>query len=124
MALTFGILALVMTVACAVLGARFIFFGGSVLKEWGLEPSTGALILFRRMGLMYLGLALMFFLGRTAAASEIRSALCLVMGGTSMLLACLGLSEFLARRASAGIFRSVVAEAVLGSAFVWMGWVG
>lgn len=122
--MTFEVLAIVMTLACIVLGGRFIFFGGSVLHEWGLESTAGALILFRRMGLMYLGLALVFFLGRTAAPSEIRSAVCLVMGGTALLLACLGLSEFLARRVSAGIFRSVVAEAVLGAAFVWVWWVG
>jgi len=122
--LTFEILALVMTVACIVLGARFIFFGGSVLKEWGLESTTGALILFRRMGLMYLGLALMFFLGRAAAPSDIRSAVCLVMGGTAELLAILGLAEFLARRVSAGILWSVVAEAVLGVAFIWVWWAG
>ncbi|TCT32677.1 hypothetical protein [Martelella mediterranea] len=122
--MTFEILALVMTAACIVLGARFIVFGGSVLKEWGLEQSIGALILFRRMGLMYLGLALMFFLGRTAGSSDIRSAVCLVMGGTAMLLAGLGLYEFLARRVSAGIFRSAVAEAVLGAAFIWVWWAG
>ena len=122
--MTFEILALVMTIACIVLGARFIFFGGSVLKEWGLESSTGALILFRRMGLMYLSLALMFFLGRTAGPSEIRSAVCLVMGGTAILLAGLGLYEFLARRVSAGILRSAIAEAVLGAAFIWVWWVG
>ena len=122
--MTFEILALVMTVACCALAVRFIFFGGSVLKEWALESTTGALILFRRMGLMYLGLALMFFLGRTAGPSDIRSAACLVLGGTAMLLAGLGLYEYLARRVSAGILRSVVAEAVLGAAFVWVWWAG
>jgi hypothetical protein len=113
-----------MTVACTALGARFAFAGRSVLSEWGLESTTGALLLFRRIGAMYLGLALMFFLGRTAGPSEIRSAVCLVMGGTAILLACLGLSEFLARRVSAGIFRSVFAEAVLGAGFIWVWWIG
>lgn len=122
--MTFGILALVMTVACCALGIRFIFFGGSVLKEWGLESTAGALILFRRMGLMYLGLALIFFLGRTAGPSEIRSMVCLIMGGTAIVLAGLGWFEFLARRVSAGIFRSVIAEAVLGAAFIWVWWAG
>ena len=122
--MTFEILALVMTVACIVLGARFIVFGGSVLKEWGLEITPGALIVFRRMGLMYLALAVMFFLRRTAGPSDIRSAVCLVMGGTAILLAGLGLFEFLARCASAGIFRSVVAEAVLGAVFIWVWLVG
>ncbi|MDF2371381.1 MAG: hypothetical protein P1V21_11375 [Rhizobiaceae bacterium] len=113
-----------MTGAACLLGLRFIFAGGGVLKEWGIEITAGALILFRRLGVYYLGLALMFFLGRNAPPSDIRSAVCLVMGGTAILLACLGLSEFLARRASAGIFRSVVAEAVLGAGFIWVWWLG
>jgi len=95
-----------------------------VLKEWGVEKTAGALILFRRIGAIYFGLALMFFLGRTAALSEIRSALCLVMGGTIGLLACLGLFEFLARRVGSGIFRAVVAEAAVGAGFIWVWWSG
>ena len=122
--MTFQILALVMTAACLVLGARFLFFGRGLLTEWGLESTAGALILFRRMGLMYLALALVFFIGRTAGPSDIRSTVCLALGGTALFLAGLGLYEFLARRVSAGIFRSVVAEAVLGAAFVWVWWAG
>jgi hypothetical protein len=49
---------------------------------------------------------------------------CLVTGGAIALLACLGLFEFLARRVSAGVFRSVVAEAVLAAGFVWVWWGG
>ena len=122
--MTFEIIAIFMTLACCALGARFILAGGSVLAEWGLESNTGALILFRRIGMMYFGLALAFCLGRTAAPSDIRSAVCLVMAGTTEVLACLGLSEFMARRVTAGIFRSVVAEAVIGVAFFWVWWVG
>lgn len=122
--LTFEILALVMTAAGCILGTRFILAGGAVLKEWGIESSPGALILFRRIGAMYFGVALIFFLERTAAPSELRSAACLVMGGAIWLLASLGLYEFLARRVSAGIFRSIVAETVLGAGFIWVWWDG
>ena len=122
--MTFQILALIMTCAGCVLGGRFIFVGDSVLKEWGVEVTAGALVLFRRMGVIYLGLALMFFLGRAAAPSDLRSAVCLVAGGAIALLACLGLFEFLARRVGAGVFRSVVGEAALAAAFVWVWWGG
>jgi len=122
--MSFHIMAWIMTAAACVLGLRFIFAGGGVLREWGLEPTTGALILFRRLGALYLGLALMFFLGRNAGPSDFRSAVCLVMGGTVAVLAALGLLEFLAKRASAGIFRSVAGEAVLAAAFVWLWWAG
>ena len=121
--MTFHIMAYIMTGAACLLGLRFIFAGGGVLKEWGLEATAGALILFRRLGVIYLGLALMFFLGRNAAPSGFRSAVCLVMAGAVAVLAGLGLFEFLARRASAGIFRSVAGEAVLAAAFVWL-WLG
>jgi hypothetical protein len=113
-----------MTAAACLLALRFIFSGGGVLKEWGIEVTAVDLILSRRLGVIYLGLALMFFLGRNAAPSDFRSAVCLVMGGAVAVLAFLVLFEFLARRASAGIFRSVVDEALLAAAFVWVRWGG
>jgi hypothetical protein len=122
--MTFQVIALVMTCAGCLLGVRFIFAGGSVLKEWGIEATAGSLILFRRIGAIYLGLALIFFLGRAAAPSDLRSAVCLVTGGAIALLACLGLFEFLARRVGAGVFRSIVAEAVLAAGFIWVWWDG
>ena len=122
--MTFQIMALVVTCAGCLLGGRFIFAGGSVLKEWGVEATPGAIIVFRRIGAIYLGLALMFFLGRQAQPSDLRSAVCLVMGGAITLLAGLGLFEFLARRVGPGVFRSVVGEAALAAGFVWVWWGG
>jgi len=122
--MTFRVMALVMTLAGCILGLRWIFAGGSVLHEWGIEATTGSLVMCRRIGVIYLAVALMFFLGRAAAPSGLRSAVCLVTGGAIALLACLGLLDFLARRTSAGIFRAVVAEAVLAAAFVWVWWRG
>jgi hypothetical protein len=122
--MSFHIVALIMTCAGCLLGLRFIFAGGSVLKEWDVEATAGSLILCRRIGAMYLALALMFFLGRAAAPSELRSAVCLVMGGAIALLAGLGLFERLARRVGAGVFRSVVGEAVLAAGFIWVWWGG
>ncbi len=122
--MTFQVMALIMTCAGCLLGVRFIFAGGSVLKEWGIEETAGSLVVSRRIGAIYLGLALMFFLGRAAAPSDLRSAVCVVTGGAIALLACLGLFDFLSRRVSAGIFRSVVGEAVLAVGFAWVLWGG
>jgi hypothetical protein len=122
--MTFQIMALVMTCAGSLLGVRFLFAGASVLKEWNLEATTGSLVVFRRMGAIYLGLALMFFLGRAAAPSDLRSAVCLVTGGGIALLACLGLFDFLTRRVGGGVFRSVIGEAALAAGFVWVCWGG
>jgi hypothetical protein len=59
--MTFQLIALVMTCAGCLLGIRFIFAGASVLKEWGVQETAGSLVVFRRIGAIYLGLALMFF---------------------------------------------------------------
>jgi hypothetical protein len=122
--MTFKTMAFVMTFAGCLLGLRFIFAGGSVLHEWGIEASAGSLVVARRIGAIYLGLALMFFLGRGAAPSDIRSAVSLVTGGAIALLAGLGVFELVAGRVSAGILRSVVAEAVLATGFLWVWWRG
>jgi len=119
--MTFQIMALIMAGAASLLGIRFIFAGGSVLKEWGLEVTPGSIIVCRRIGVIYLGIALMFFLGRDAAPSGFRIAVCLVSGGMIAVLSGLGLFEFLSRRVSAGIFASVVAEAVIAAGFLWAG---
>lgn len=122
--MTFRIMALIMACAGCILGLRFIFAGGSILREWGIEVSAGSLIVSRRLGAIYLGLALMFFLGQMAAPSDLRSAVCLVTGAAIALLAGLGLFDFLSGRVGAGIFRSVVAEVVIAAGFVWVWWGG
>jgi hypothetical protein len=122
--MTFKIMAYAMTLGGSVLGIRFIFAGASLLKEWGLEVTDGPLVICRRLGAVYLGLALMFFLGRTAAPSDLRSAVCLGVGGASALLAGLGLFELWAGRVTSGIVVPAIVEIVLAAGFVWAWWGG
>jgi len=113
-----------MSFAGCVLGLRFIFAGTSLLKEWDIEVTHGALVICRRLGAVYLGLALMFFLGRAAAPSDLRSAACLGMGAASGLLAGLGLFELRARRVSSRIVVPALVEIALAAGFVWAWWDG
>jgi hypothetical protein len=122
--MTFKLMAYVMTFGGSVLGLRFVLAGASVLREWGIEATDGPLVTCRRIGALYLGLALMFFLGRTAAPSDLRSAVCLGVGGAIALLACLGLFEFSAGRVTAGIIVPAIVEAVIAAGFVWAWWGG
>ena len=122
--MTFKIMAFMMTLGGCVLGLRFIFAGASVLKEWGIEATDGPLVICRRLGAFYFGIALMFFLGRAAAPSDLRSAVCLGMGGTSALLAGLLLFEFAAGRVSSGIIVPEIFEMVLAAGFAWAWWGG
>ncbi len=120
--MSFKIMAYVMTVGCSVLGIRFMLGGASLLREWGLEVADGPLVICRRLGAIYLGFGLLFFLGRTAPPSDLRSAVCLGIGGASALLAGLGLFELRTGRVGSGIVVSVIVELVLSAAFVWVWW--
>jgi hypothetical protein len=122
--MTFKILSWVMTLGGCVLGIRFMLAGASVLKEWGMEASDGAGVMCRRIGALYLGLALLFFLGRTAGPSDLRSAVCLGIGAASALLACLGFFEAWAGRVSSGIIVPAVVETLLAGGFAWAWWTG
>jgi len=117
--MTFKIMAYVMTLGGCALGVRFIFAGASLLKEWGIEVADGPIVICRRVGAIYLGLALMFFLGRAAPPSDLRSAVCLGVGGASALLAFLGLFELQAGRVGGGIVVPAIIEIVLAAGFVW-----
>ena len=89
-----------------------------------IEATDGPLVMCRRIGALYLGLALMFLLGRTAAPSDLRSAVCLGVGGASALLALLGFFELWAGRVSSGVIVPALVEVVLAAAFVWVWWGG
>jgi hypothetical protein len=121
---TFEIMAYVIGVAGVGLGIRFIFFASTVLKEWSLDASDGALLMCRRYGLLYLGLALMFLLGRNAPPSDLRSAICIGIGAGSALLAGNGFWEFRTGRASKGIVGPAVVEAAVAAGFAWAFWNG
>src|SRR5215472_8800624 len=122
--MTFKVMAFAMTFGGCVLGLRFIFAGASVLKEWGIEATDGPLVMGRRIGALYLGLALMFFLGRNAGPSDLRSAVCLGTGGAIALLACLGFFELWAGRVTSGIIVPAIVETVLAGGFGWAWWAG
>ncbi len=120
--MTFEILALIITGAGTLLGLGFMFAGRFMLKQWGIDATDASLVMSRRLGAVYLGIALLFFLGRSAAPSVLRFAVCAGLGVAIGLLACLGLFELMSRRVSKGIFVSVVVETLLSSSFFWVLW--
>lgn len=93
-----------------------------MLKQWGLIAIDSSLVMSRRIGAVYLGLALLFFFGRFAAPSELRTAVCIGLGAAIGLLACLGLYELKNRRVSIGILVSVIVEMLLSLSFFWVIW--
>jgi hypothetical protein len=120
--MTFETLALITTGAGTLLGLGFIFAGRSMLKQWGIDATDAALVMCRRIGAVYLGLAVLFFLGRSAEPSALRSAVCAGLGLAIALLACLGLFELKSGRVNKGIFVSTVVETLLAAGFFSVLW--
>jgi hypothetical protein len=118
--MSFSMMASAAALAALVLGLGFLFASPFMLKRWGLAPSDGAQVLGRRIGAVYLGLSLLFLLGRQAPPSDLRSAVCAGLALALALLACLGLFEFSRKRVTAGIAVSIVIEIALATGFAWV----
>ncbi|MDP2803152.1 MAG: hypothetical protein Q8O26_14850 [Phreatobacter sp.] len=114
----FRILAVATAAITLFLGFANLLAGQFVAGRWALAGGDGVIVLSRRIGALYIGLAVIFILARNAPPSALRRALCVGTGLACILLASLGTAEWLSGRVSAGILSSVVVEAVLGSGFL------
>jgi hypothetical protein len=119
-AMRFRTLAVITAFVSLVLGVGYLFVGALVVGRWQIEPTDSVLLLGRRMGALYLGLSVIFYLARSAPLSVVRTALCAGVAVTCSLLAILGVYEFSAGRAGSGIFVSVLVEALLALGYIWM----
>jgi hypothetical protein len=111
--MTFHTLALVTCVAACVLGIGWLAVGRLMLQRWRIEPSDGALLVGRRIGVIYLGVALLFLLTRATDSPELITIVSTFAVLANALLAGLGLYEYRARRAGPAILVSVAFELLL-----------
>ena len=98
--MSFHALAIVTCMAALLLGAGWLFAGRLMLQRWRIEPSVGALLVGRRIGAVYLGVALLCFLVRSTTSAELITSVSLFAVLVNALLAGLGLYEYRARRRS------------------------
>ena len=75
--MSFYITAVATSIAALILGVGWLFAGTLLLKRWGLEPNASGLLVGRRLGVVYVAMALLLFLGRSAPPSELRSVVAL-----------------------------------------------
>lgn len=111
--MTFQTLSLVTSIAALLLGAGWLAAGRLMLKRWRIEPSVGALLVGRRIGVIYLGVALLFFLVRSIESLELITIVSTFAALANALLAGLGVYEYHARRAGPAILVSVAFELAL-----------
>lgn len=118
--MSFRTLAFITAIVTLVLGVGYLFVGALVVGRWQIQPTDSVLLLGRRMGALYLGLSVMYFLARSAPVSVVRTALCTGTAVSCSMLAILGIYEFSAGRAGSAILASVTVEALLALGYVWI----
>ena len=113
--MTFSMMTLLTAIATFGLGLGFLFAPAAMLKPWGLENPTPAAVMSRRIGAVYLGLAVMMYLARTGDA---QSAVAIGVATATGLLALVGLNELRLGNVTKGIFVAVIVEVLLTAGFL------
>lgn len=111
--MSFHALAIVTGCAALLLGTGWLFAGQLMLRRWGLEPNSGTLLVGRRIGALYLGVAVLCFVVRSTTSPELITSISLFAVLVNALLAGLGIVEYRARRAGPAILVSVAIEILL-----------
>ena len=116
--MTFRTTAVITAIVTFILGAGFLLATRLMVARWQIDPTDSVLLFGRRIGAIYLGLAVMFFLARGAAATVERRALSAGAAVVCSMLAALGVYEFSAGHAGRGILVSVAVESLLTLAYI------
>jgi hypothetical protein len=116
--MSFKTIAVITAIIGLVLGAAYLFLGELVIGRWQIEPTEGVLLLGRRIGVLYLGMSLMFFLARSAPVSVARTALSAGFASALMILALLGIYELTAGHVGPGILVSAAVEFLIALAYI------
>lgn len=116
--MSFRTIAVVTAIVALALGVGYLFFGTLVVGRWQIQPTDGVLLLGRRIGCLYLGLAVMYFLGRSAPLSVARTALSAGTAAALSLLALFGVYELTAGHAGSGILASVAIESLIALGYI------
>jgi hypothetical protein len=116
--MTFRAVATFTSVLLFILGIGYLFAGGFVVGRWNLPATDEVLLVARRIGAIYLGLSVLFFMAMNAPVSATRTAISAGATVVLALLVILGVYEFVAGRAGAGIFVSAGIELLLAIGFI------
>jgi hypothetical protein len=102
---------------CFALAAIWMGAPQFILWSWQIDGSQPALLMARRGGALFAGLAVMLLLTRDAERSPTRSAIAVGFSVSCAALAALGVYEFAAGHAGVGVLAAAVVESVLALAF-------
>jgi len=115
--MSFRTIAVITSAVALLLGLAYLFLGATVVGRWQILPTDSVLLLARRIGCLYLGLSLMYFLARSAPPSVARTALAAGSALALSLLALCGVYELTAGHAGPGIMVSAAVEFLIALGF-------
>ena len=113
--MTFETMTLITAFATLGLGLGLLLAPAAMLKPWGLESPTAAAVLSRRIGAVYLGLAVMMTLTWTG---ETQTGIAVGVATATGLLAVTGLNELRLGNVTKGILMAVTVEVLLTAGFL------
>ncbi len=116
--MSFKTTSIVAALVTFVLGAGYLFVGPLIVGRWRLEPTAGVLLMGRRIGALYLGLSVIFFLARCLGPSSARTALSAGTVVACSLLAFTGVQSLSTGLVGSGMLISVAVEILLAVAFL------
>jgi hypothetical protein len=102
------------------LGLGYFFFGAVIVGRWQVLSTVSVILLARRIGCLYLGLSVIFFLARSAPRSALRTALSAGTAVVTLLLAGTGIYELIVGHVGNGILVSAAIEFLLALGYVWI----
>jgi hypothetical protein len=109
---------MVTAIVVFVLGLGYFFFGSVIVGRWQVQPTVSVLLLARRIGCLYLGLAVIFFLARSAPVSAARTALSAGTAVALLLLVLSGVYELAMGHVGQGILISAALEFLLAIGYI------
>jgi hypothetical protein len=116
--MSFKTVAIITAIVALVLGVGYLVFGAVIVGRWQVQPTDSVLLLGRRIGCLYLGLSVMYFLARSAPVSVARTALSVGTAVALSLLALFGIYELAMGHAGRGILASAALELLIALAYI------
>ena len=95
-----------------------LFLPEPIFFIFQIPEADSAFFIARRAAMLFLGIAVLCWLGRGAPNSPLRQSVCMGLAVAMLGLACLGAFEYLRGFAGAGIGLAVITEAIIGAAYL------
>ncbi|MEY1555935.1 hypothetical protein AB3Y40_09915 [Yoonia sp. R2331] len=114
----FRFAAIATAIVCAVLFVTFLLFPGSYAGTYSVPTNASAEFITRRSSGVFLGLAVMLWMGRNAPDSPLRRAVCYGLFAIFAGIAATGCYEYARGFASVSILVAALGELVLAGLFL------